>query len=227
MNDSTRPTTNHESTARAIRRRDLLQTAAALGIAAMLPVRLAWSAMLARTPAQTEGPFYPLVRPANAGNDLVHVPGVDGAPAGELATVTGRLVDAEGRPFAGALVEIWQANGYGRYNDERDSSSRPLDPRFRGYGTCVTDADGAYRFATIRPVAYTGRAPHIHFKVAGPGLAPLTTQMYVAGAPENDRDFLLRSLSAAERARLVVPFERDAGSAWRGTFDIVVARRTA
>jgi len=208
-------------------RRRLLRAAGAIGVVAMLPLRWAWSAILARTPAQTEGPFYPLVRPANAGNDLVHMPGAEGTPAGELATVTGRLLDADGRPFAGALVEIWQANGHGRYNDERYASSRPLDPRFRGYGTCVTDADGAYRFATIRPVAYTGRAPHIHFKVAGTGFAPLTTQMYVAGAAENDRDFLLRSLPAAERARLVVPFERDGGSAWRGTFDIVVARRTA
>ena len=179
--------------------------------------------MLARTPAQMEGPFYPLVHAPDAGNDLVHVAGSEGLPAGELATVSGKLLDADGRPFAGALVEIWQANGHGRYNDDRDASSRPIDPRFKGYGTCVTDADGGYRFQTIKPVPYPGRAPHIHFKLQGAGFNPFITQMYVAGARENERDGLLRSLPASERSRLVVPMEKDAG-AWRGTFDIVLAR---
>ncbi|MEO8133791.1 MAG: protocatechuate 3,4-dioxygenase [Betaproteobacteria bacterium] len=210
-----------------ISRRDwIIASAGAASLAALMPSRWAWSATYARTPAQTAGPFYPLVRSSNAGNDLVHVPGAEGAPAGELATVAGRLLDADGRPFAGALVEIWQANGYGRYNDERDSSSRPMDPRFKGYGTCVTDGDGGYRFQTIKPVSYPGRAPHIHFRLQGAGFEPLITQMYVAGASENGRDGVLRSLSPEERARLIVQMDKD-GVAWRGTFDIVVARRAA
>lgn len=211
---------------RSMNRRNFLgATSGTLGLAALLP-SWAWSALLARTPAQTEGPFYPLVHSPDAGSDLVHVPGAEGLPAGELATVYGRLLDADGRPFAGALVEIWQANGYGRYNDDRDASSRPIDPRFRGYGTCATDADGGYRFQTIKPVPYPGRAPHIHFKLHGAGFSPFITQMYVAGAKENERDGLLRSLPASERSRLVVPMERDTG-AWRANFDIVLARNNA
>ena len=102
----------------------------------------------------------------------------------------------------------------------------PIDPRFKGYGTCLTDAEGVYSFRTIRPVAYTGRAPHIHFALAGKAVPRFVTQMYVDGAAEIGRDFLLRSLSAAERKALVVTLEKSSAQAWRGKFDIVVERRT-
>lgn len=211
-----------------IRRRNwIIGSASMIGLAALYPGRRVFGADYLRTPRQTEGPFYPLVRPNKIDNDLLHVPGQAGVAAGEIATVTGRVLDTDGRPFAGVLVEIWQANGYGRYNDTRDSSDKPIDQRFKGYGTCLTDQDGGYRFQTIRPVAYPGRAPHIHFAVSGTTVPRFVTQMYVAGAPENERDGLLRGLSRAERARLVVALEKTANNEWRGVFDIVLERRYA
>ena len=218
------------------RRTLIIGSAAALGLASLSPVERALAADTratgpggahasrehGRTPRQTEGPFYPLVRTTAIDPDLIHVPGQNGAAFGEPAAVVGRVVDTSGRPLAGVLVEVWQANGYGRYNDARDSSSKPIDHRFKGYGTCVTDDDGNYRFLTIKPVAYPGRAPHIHFALSGqPVPRKFITQMYVAGAPENDRDGLLRSLSAAERRRLLVELDKSGGQ-WQGKFDIVL-----
>ena len=214
---------NHSIT----RRRLLIGSAGLIGLAAFHPGRQVFSAEFMRTPRQTEGPFYPLVRPAAADNDLIQVAGQSGVAAGEIATVTGRVLDTEGRPLSGVLVEIWQANGYGRYNDSRDSSDKPIDQRFKGYGTFLTAEDGAYRFHTIKPVAYPGRTPHIHFALSGKSAQRLVTQMYVAGEPGNDRDGVLRGLSPAERARLVVPMDKTAGSEWRANFDIVLERRNA
>ena len=211
-----------------MRRQLILATAAAFGLAAIPASWRAWAAALLRTPPQTEGPFYPLERPSAIDNDLVHVAGRDGVAAGELATVSGRVLDVSGRPVQGVLVEIWQANAYGRYQDRRDSSPAPLDPRFKGYGTCLTDAEGAYAFHTIKPVPYTGRAPHIHFALQSAAVPRLVTQMYVDGAAENGRDFVLRGLSAAERRQVIVGFDKataDGQAAWNARFDIVVDRR--
>lgn len=207
------------------RRQLILGAAGALALATLPASLQAWAAALLRTPAQTEGPFYPLARPPGIDSDLVHVAGQGGAAAGELTTVAGRVVDTGGRPLSGVLVEIWQANAYGRYHDTRDSSAAPLDPRFKGYGTCLTDADGNYAFRTIKPVPYPGRAPHIHFALAGAAVPRFVTQMYVDGAAENSRDFLLRNLSAAERKQLIVTLEKATPDSWRGKFDIVVERK--
>jgi protocatechuate 3,4-dioxygenase beta subunit len=207
------------------RRNWIIGSASMIGLAALYPGRRVFGADYVLTPRQTEGPFYPLVRPKAIDNDLIHVPGQTGVAAGEITTVTGRVLDTGGRPFPGVLVEIWQVNGYGRYHDTRDTSDKPLDPRFKGYGTSLTDQDGAYRFLTIKPVAYPGRTPHIHFAVSGPSVPRFVTQMYVAGAPENERDGLLRGLSPAERARLVLVLEKTANNAWRVVFDIVLERR--
>ena len=205
------------------RRTLIIGSASALGLAALGPAGLALAADFLRTPRQTEGPFYPLVRTTTVDPDLIHVPGEAGAAVGEVTAVTGRVIDTSGRPLSGVLVEVWQANGYGRYNDARDNSNKPIDRRFKGYGTCITDQDGSYRFLTIKPVSYPGRAPHIHFALSGaPVPRKFVTQMYVAGAPENDRDALLRSLPASERKRLLVELDRAGGSEWKGRFDIVI-----
>lgn len=206
------------------RRNGIIGAASMIGLAALFPGRRVFGAEYLRTPRQAEGPFYPLVRPNTVDNDLIHVPGQAGVAAGEITTLTGRVLDTDGRTFAGVLVEIWQVNGYGRYHDTRDNSDRPIDPRFKGYGTCLTDQDGRYRFQTIKPVAYTGRTPHIHFAVSGASVPRFVTQMYIAGAAGNERDFLLRGLSPAERARLVVTLDKTANGEWRGVFDIVLER---
>lgn len=168
-----------------------------------------WAATLLRTPRQGRGPFYPLTLPLERDNDLVTVAGGTGLARGEIAHVGGRVLDETGRAVAGARVEIWQCNAFGRYHHPWDRRDAPLDPNFQGYGQFLTGPDGAYRFRTIKPVPYPGRAPHIHFAVSGPGFEPLVTQLYVAGAPENATDFLLNGIPDPRlRQLLVVPFER-------------------
>lgn len=185
-------------------RRRLL--AAGLGVlGAFAGVRMAL-AELAQTPGQMRGPFYPLSLPLDRDNDLTRVAGSSSRARGTHVDVSGRVLSRSGRPLAGARVEIWQANAWGRYQHPHDDQDKPLDPGFQGYGGTVTGADGGYRFRTIRPVAYPGRAPHIHFALSVGGGTPFTTQMYVEGAPENAGDFLLAAVrDPAARARLVVP----------------------
>ena len=118
------------------------------------------------------------------------------------------MKDHRGRPVPGARVEIWQCDVNGRYHHPRDRRDAPLDENFQGYGRSRTGTEGLYRFRTIRPVTYPGRAPHIHFTIRGPGFEPLVTQMYVQGAPENDRDWILNRIrNPVRRARVLVPFE--------------------
>jgi protocatechuate 3,4-dioxygenase, beta subunit len=179
------------------------------------------------TPAQTEGPFYPLNYPADSDNDLVHVAGHAEPAKGTVTRVAGRILDPSGRPVPGARVEIWQCDANGRYHNVRDGDAgRPRDENFQGFGQTVTDDAGGYRFLTIRPVPYPGRTPHIHFAVAVPGQRRFITQMYVAGEPQNERDTVLLGVrDPAARARLIVPLQPapDLGrEALAAAFDIVL-----
>jgi protocatechuate 3,4-dioxygenase beta subunit len=129
--------------------------------------------------------------------------------------------------MAGAQVEIWQCDANGRYLHPRDRGAKPRDTAFQGYGRTLCRADGSYSFRTIRPVAYPGRTPHIHFAVTPPGGGSLVTQMYVAGESLNERDGLYASLrDSRQRAALTVRLEPAHGveeGALAGTFDIVLA----
>mgnify|MGYP001304265195 CR=1 FL=1 len=184
-----------------LHRRKMLTTAILTAVAAP-----ALAASLAPTPAQMRGPFYPIKFPLDQDNDLVSVKDHPGRAFGEILNITGRVVDSAGRPQSGVKIEIWQVNGYGRYHHEHDDQARPLDPNFQGYGWAVTNAAGAYRFRTVKPVAYPGRAPHIHFALTRQDFGTFSTQMYLAGASENASDFLLsRVRDGRARESLVVP----------------------
>ncbi len=175
-----------------------------VGLATLSPLA---AAALERTPAQTEGPFYPDMLPSDLDADLVRVVGKATEALGTVAHVAGRVTDSEGRPIVGALVEIWQCDANGRYlatGDRRDPP--PRDGNFQGYGKLVTGADGAYRFRTIRPVLYPGRAPHIHFAVRSPGRRDLITQLYIEGERANANDGPFRGLSAAQQALVSAAF---------------------
>ena len=132
-----------------------------------------------------------------------------GEPVGERIIVTGRVVDEDGRPVPDTLVEIWQANAAGRYVHVVDQHPAPLDPNFTGAGRAVTDAQGRYRFTTIKPGAYpwknhanAWRPAHIHFSLFGPSfLSRLVTQMYFPGDPLLALDPMWMSIPD-ERARL-------------------------
>jgi protocatechuate 3,4-dioxygenase, beta subunit len=177
------------------------------------------------TPAQTEGPFYPTQFPSDTDNDLVVVRGVAARAQGIVTHIRGRVLAADGRPIAGAQVEIWQCDAGGRYLHPGSEGRRPRDTAFQGFGRAVSDADGSYMFRTIRPVAYAGRTPHIHFAVAAGG-ARLVTQMYVAGEPLNARDGLYASLRDRRQRDAVtvrlVPANGIEAGALAGAFDIVM-----
>ncbi len=198
------------------RRQTVLGLAAATGIASP-------ALALTRTPRQTTGPFYPDVLPSESDADLVRI-GSGPAAFGEEIEITGRLLGSDGRPISGGFVELWQANAYGRYSHSRDTSNAPLDPNFQGHGIVRTDDLGRYRFRTIKPGEYTGRTRHLHFQVGGPGFETLPTQMYFAGDPGNERDFLWTAIrDPLAREALTVPFVREAGSSVDvGIFDIVL-----
>jgi protocatechuate 3,4-dioxygenase, beta subunit len=161
-----------------------------------------------------------------------------GAPLGERIVVQGRVLEEGGRPVGGVLVEVWQANAAGRYRHDGDRHPAPLDPNFSGAGRCVTDAEGRFRFVTVRPGAYpwrnhhnAWRPAHIHFSVLGRSfLQRLVTQMYFPGDPLLAVDPILGSVPAAARGRLVARLDLDAtvpewalGYRW----DIVLAGRAA
>ena len=170
------------------------------------------------TPAQTEGPFYPVAIPKDSDHDLLRN-GLLRYAQGQPTWIDGTVQDAEGRPVRGAQVEIWQCDQAGHYHHPGDGGK--ADAAFQGFGKVAVDGEGRYRFRTIRPVAYAGRTPHIHVKVKLAGRELLTTQLYVAGDPHNARDFLWRNLSEDARAALTVAFSPGADGL-QANFPIVV-----
>ena len=176
------------------------------------------------TPRQSLGPFYPDRLPLDDDSDLVRVRGAPEPARGEHVEVVGRVMDRSGAALPGVRVEIWQANAFGRYHHDRDRQDRPRDPGFQGYGRAVTGPDGGYRFRTIRPVPYPGRAPHIHFRLTGDGVAPLVTQMYERGRAENRWDGLLNAVRDPQlRDLLLVDFRPGPAGLPRAEFHLVLA----
>ena len=185
------------------------------------------------TPAQAEGPFFPVREQPDKDADLTRVRGRQHAAQGDVVRVTGTIRDEAGQPVGNALVDVWQANASGRYAHEADPNPAPLDPNFQGWAQLKTDQHGRFALTTIIPGAYPAeegwrRPPHIHFKVARRGYRELTTQMYFAGNDLNAQDRLLQELPPAEQQRLIVSFARTDGPASppSGHFDIVIAKVT-
>ncbi len=132
--------------------------------------------MLLPTPPQAEGPFYPVDR----------IPQVDSLMQagfmGEELQVSGHVLNLDGSPIANARIDVWQCDAQGIYRHPAAYHGSRMDPAFRGYASITSDADGRYRFNTIKPVPYTGRPPHIHLKFFADGTHQLTTQLYVRGS---------------------------------------------
>jgi protocatechuate 3,4-dioxygenase beta subunit len=200
------------------RRRKLLLAAAGLLPLISAPA----SAAFVATPRQSAGPFYPTEPPLDDDNNLVRIH--DGKLAqGEISDLSGRLLDGNGQPLPGVRIEIWQCDANGRYRHPRERGSTPIDPAFQGFGHAVTDAKGRYRFRTIKPVTYPGRTPHIHVAVRPMGESPLITQLYVAGEPRNEMDFLYRRIPTEQRHLVTAKFVRgaDAQAPLRANWDII------
>ena len=134
--------------------------------------------------------------------------------------LAGRVVDRDGRPVGGARVEIWQCDANRHYHHPGDRGT--LDGGFAGYGWQPVGAGGAYRFDTIRPVAYPGRTPHIHVRVKRGERPVLTSQIFLPDeTAANDRDMLWRQLDPGSRELALATLERE-GDVAVARFDIVL-----
>ncbi len=149
---------------------------------------------LIRTPRQTEGPFYPDHLPLDTDNDLIIVNDSLTPAVGEVTYLSGRLLDAHGEPVRGAVIEIWQCDQHGVYLHSHSGNAGQRDPNFQGFGRFLTGSTGEYLFRTIKPVPYPGRCPHIHFKIKAKGQELLTTQCYIKGQPQNERDGIYKGI---------------------------------
>ena len=203
-------------------RRTLLTSGASVLAATAAPAWLcpvgAQARPLRPTPSQTEGPFYPVALPPDSDFDLLQN-GPVRYTRGLAAWVEGTVVDTAGTPVAGAVVDIWQCDQAGHYHHPGDGGR--ADPAFQGFGRVTVGSDGRYRFRTLRPAPYSGRTPHIHVKVRLGRKELLTTQLYVAGDPGNERDALWQRLNEENRAALTVPFTPDTDGL-RARFSITV-----
>jgi protocatechuate 3,4-dioxygenase beta subunit len=196
---------------------------AVLGMSAAL-ARKAWAAPLVPTPEQTAGPFYPSVLPDDRDADLVVVKGRTARAQGTVLYLSGRVTDTDGAPAVDALVEIWQADNFGRYLAPKDGGPGPRDPNFQGYGQVKTDATGAYRFRTIRPLPYASRPPHVHFQITHARLRPLVTQMYMVGEPGQEDPAAFGGQRVREALSVALQPASEAG-ALAARFDIVLVAR--
>lgn len=177
------------------------------------------------TPSQTVGPFFRYALDRADWSDLTAAGAV-----GQKIVIEGRVIDGDGAPAADAVLEIWQANAAGRYAHPEDTQEKPLDPKFRGFGRTCTDAEGRYRFTTIRPGAVPGRgnalqAPHINVSIFARGLLNrLVTRIYFADEPANETDPVLSAIEDPDVRRTLVA-ERNADDKGRPAayrFDIVL-----
>lgn len=187
-------------------RRDFLRRSAQAGATAAALAMLPGDVLadLLATPSLTEGPFYPDRLPLDTDNDLLIVNEATAHALGDITHLSGLVLSRTGEPVRGAVVEIWQVDNQGAYLHSRGESGQGRDKNFQGYGRFLTDSTGAYYFRTIKPVAYPGRTPHIHVAVSQNGHRVLTTQLFVDGHPQNERDGVLRSVGSDDARRLLM-----------------------
>ena len=201
---------------KGLTRRDLSRKIGLAAGATLLGSRIVRAAN-APTPEQVEGPFHPIEDQADTDLDLCMIEGHTEPAQGEVILVRGRVTNVHGQPLAGALVDVWQANHFGRYSHPEDPNTAPLDPNFQGWGLITTDTEGRYGFKTIKPGAYPlsflgnegWRCRHIHFQVASPGSEKLTTQMYFHGDPLIEQDLEIAKAPESLRHLLIAEATTD------------------
>ena len=210
-------------------RRRLVTLGALAGAFIALPALASSRRILA---PMTDGPFYPVrtwrERWSDWDADLTRVER-DGrvlAARGELLGLEAVVTDTRGRLIDGAEVEIWQCDVMASYRHPRvPAEPGRFDPGFQGFGATRSDSRGALRFRTIKPVPYPGRTPHIHVKLRHASFGELTSQLFIAGDPGNERDFLWRQVDEADRPALamaLLPAAADSGLRWMVRHPLVV-----
>lgn len=170
------------------------------------------------TPPETQGPFFPTRAREDRDIDLTQVAGHAGRAKGDVVVVDFKVLDRQGKPVEGAVLDLWQACASGRYDHPRDPNRAPIDPDFQYWAHVPTDDQGLVRVRTIVPGAYPAsgdwmRPPHVHVRIDAWGKSRLTTQMYFKGQELNDSDLILRDTEdrhgKAARESLIVDFGQD------------------
>ena len=165
-----------------------------------------------QTPSQTVGPFYSIGLTHREMNTLVC-----DSTQGQRICIEGQVLDGDGKPVPDAMIEIWQANAYGRYNHPEDKQEKPLDGSFTGWGRSGTDPSGFYYFSTIKPGPVPAseasvQAPHINMTVFARGmLVHAFTRIYFSDEPANDSDPVLTSINEVRRQTLIAPRQEENG----------------
>lgn len=198
-----------------VSRRDVTKHIGMAAGAALITSSLASAAV--PTPKQVEGPFHPIDEQPDTDLNLLMIEGRSEPAEGEVILVRGHVVNTDGRPLKDALVDVWQANHFGRYSHPEDPNTAPLDPNFQGWGLITTDSEGRYGFKTIKPGPYPlsflgeegWRCRHIHFQVSRPGFRKLTTQMYFHGDPLIEQDLEIAKAPKELRHLLIAKSKRD------------------
>lgn len=175
------------------------------------------------TPSQTVGPFFAYVLtpreygyPEIATNEIA---GLEGA--GERIRIEGYVLDGDGEPIVDAMLEIWQADGEGRYPGHEPGSNQG----FSGFGRSDLDSNGFFAFETVKPGPVPGpggqpQAPHINLGIFARGLLKrLFTRVYLEGEAANDADPILALVPADRRATLIAA-RRERGALPVYTFNI-------
>lgn len=177
--------------------------------------------MIKQTPSQTVGPFYAIGLTRQPMNVMATE-----STQGERIRIEGQVFDGDGAVIPDVMVEIWQANAFGRYNHPDDKQEKPLDATFTGWGRSGTDANCFYRFETIKPGPVPGnddsvQAPHINVVVFARGmLVHAFTRIYFSEEPANVNDPVLNSIKNRARRNTLIAQrgERDGKVVYR--FDI-------
>ncbi len=191
-----------------IARRQFLLGAAGALIASSCNSSSKSVSQLLPTPAEVEGPFYPITAQKDKDFDLTQISGQSGTAKGKIVTIQGRVVDTSGQAIEGASIELWQANAVGRYRHPHDPNKAALDPNFQGWAIVLSGKQGGFKFKTIVPGAYQAsadwiRPPHIHFKISKQTYHAIITQMYFPGEALNTSDLLLSKKNLAEQKHMI------------------------
>lgn len=153
-----------------------------------------------QSPSQTVGPFF-----HNALIDSTERQLAQDEAHGEHIIIRGQVLDGDGEPVPDALVEIWQADGYGYFNHPADPHQPQADPAFRGFGRSDTVDAGQYSFHTVKPGIIPGQeAPFINLRIFARGLLiHVVTRLYFEGESGNRLDYVLNSVPAGRRGTLI------------------------
>lgn len=194
---------------RSFSRREVLGMSA--GIVGIALTGSVFGQMRVLTPEVQMGPFYPVIKPLDQDADMTTLAGHKKRAEGKIIEVVGKVVNSKGDPVKNAKIEIWQANGHGRYSHGADTNTAALDENFQGFAVISTDDMGRYRYKTIKPGAYpvspTWKRPaHIHLDIYGK-TDRLVTQMFFPDDPLNEKDKIFLELGTDKAAAVASMLE--------------------